>query len=182
MTGAPGFTLFDTAIGSCAIAWTDRGIAALQLPERDDTATTARLLQLCPGALVAAPPPAIAEAIAAVRRLLLGEPQDLSRLPLDLQGVPRFHRAVYGVALGIPPGAVMTYGAIAAQLGDKGAARAVGQALGRNPIAIIIPCHRVVAAGGAIGGFSARGGALTKQRILAIEGARTVAQTGLFSP
>jgi methylated-DNA-[protein]-cysteine S-methyltransferase len=96
--------------------------------------------------------------------------------------VPAFHRAVYAVARAIPPGETLTYGEVARRLGDPGSARAVGQALGRNPFAIIVPCHRVVAAGGATGGFSAHGGAATKRRILAIEGAGGDAPTlpGIF--
>ena len=103
--------------------------------------------------------------------LLRGEPRDLGAIDLDMSGIPEFPRRVYAVARAIPPGQTVTYGDVAARLGEPGAARAVGQALGRNPFAIIVPCHRVVAAGGRLGGFSANGGAATKRRILAIEGA-----------
>ncbi len=168
---AHGFTIFDTAIGSCGIAWSDTGIAALQLPEATVAATRARLRRTCPAAAESTPPPAVAAAIATVSALLRGEPADLSDVALDLSGVPDFDRRVYGAARTIPAGQTLTYGAVATRLGDPGAARAVGRALGRNPVAIIIPCHRVVAAGGAMGGFSAGGGVATKRRILAIEGA-----------
>lgn len=180
MTSAPGFTLFDTAIGTCAIAWTVHGIAALQLPEHHDTATLARLRRNCPDAERAHPPAPVAEAIAAIVALLEGAPRDLSTITLDMAGIPEFHQRIYAEARKIPPGSVLTYGEVARRAGEPGAARAVGQAMGRNPFAIIVPCHRVVAAGGAIGGFSARGGATMKQRILAIEGARPAPQPTLF--
>ena len=104
--------------------------------------------------------------------LLAGEPRDLADIPLDMSEVPPFHQRVYAVARAIPPGATFTYGEIAARIGEPGAARAVGQALGRNPFPPIVPCHRVLAAGGRTGGFSARGGVATKMRMLTIEGAR----------
>ncbi len=166
-----GFTLFDTAIGPCGIAWGPAGIVTLQLPEATPDATAGRLRRAVPDAEEAPPPPSVVEAIAAVTALLRGEPADLAAIALDMAQVPPFHRAVYAVARAIPPGETLTYGEVARRLGDPGAARAVGQALGRNPFAIVVPCHRVVAAGGATGGFSAYGGAATKRRILAIEGA-----------
>ena len=169
---ATGFALFDTAIGRCGIAWGDAGIVALQLPAASAAETAARLRKTCPTAAEGPPPPAVAEAIGLVAALLRGEAADLSAIALDMAGVPDFHRRVYGVAREIPPGRTLTYGAVAARLGEPGAARAVGRALGRNPFAVIVPCHRVVATGGAMGGFSAGGGVETKRRILAIEGAR----------
>lgn len=165
-----GLTLFDTAIGPCGIAWGPRGIVALQLPEATPEATRARLRRHRPEAAETGPPETLRDAIAAIVALLDGAPCDLSSIELDMDGVPEFHRRVYAVARAIPPGRMLTYGDVAARLGEAGAARAVGQALGRNPFAIIVPCHRVVAAGGRLGGFSARGGAATKRRILAIEG------------
>jgi methylated-DNA-[protein]-cysteine S-methyltransferase len=114
----------------------------------------------------------VRRAQAAIAALLRGEPRDLSGVELDMQGVPPFHRRVYEVARGIPAGSTLSYGEVAARLGSPGSARAVGQALGRNPFAIVVPCHRVLAAGGRIGGFSANGGARTKLRLLEIEGAR----------
>ena len=166
-----GFTLFDTAIGRCGIAWGPGGIAALQLPEASPDATSGRLLRSRPEAVEAEPPEAVRDAVAAIVALLSGEPRDLNAIDLDMGGVPEFHRRVYAVARAIPPGKTLTYGEVAVRLGEPGAARAVGQALGKNPFAIIVPCHRVVAAGGGIGGFSANGGAVTKRQILAIEGA-----------
>ena len=170
------FTLFDTAIGRCAIAWSGRGVVAVQLPERDDGAMRARLLRRHPRASEAAPPQEVARAIEGIAALVAGEPRDLGDVALDLSGVPEFNRRVYAVARTIKPGATLTYGAIAAQLGEPDA-RGVGEAMGQNPCPIIVPCHRVVAAGGKTGGFSARGGAATKRRLLAIEGALADAPT-----
>ncbi|WP_437943881.1 methylated-DNA--[protein]-cysteine S-methyltransferase [Sorangium sp. So ce281] len=166
---AHGFLLFDTAIGRCGIAWGERGVAALQLPEAREPETRSRLLQRSPGAQAAAPPPEVQRAVDAIVALLRGEASDLSAVALDMDRVPPFHRRVYEVARTIPPGATLTYGEVAARLGAVGSARAVGQALGRNPFAIIVPCHRVLAAGGKAGGFSASGGVTTKLRLLAIE-------------
>ncbi len=164
------FTLFDTAIGRCALAWGARGIACVQLPEANEQTTRARVLQRFPRAREAAPPSEVGRARDNIVAYLCGEPGDLSSVLLDMDGVPPFHRRVYEAARGIPRGATMTYGDLAARAGAAGSARAVGQALARNPFAIIVPCHRVVAAGGRTGGFSANGGTTTKLRLLAIEG------------
>jgi methylated-DNA-[protein]-cysteine S-methyltransferase len=122
----------------------------------------------------------VAAAIVRIQALLAGTRDDLADLPLELEGVPEFHRRVYAVARAIPPGEVLTYGEVARRLGEPGAARAVGQALGKNPFAPVVPCHRVLAAGGRSGGFSAEGGADTKLRMLEIERARFGPQPGLF--
>jgi len=169
---AHGFALFDTAIGRCGVAWGDRGIAGLQLPEADEQQTRARMLQRYPTAGESIPPSEVRQALDRIAALLNGEPSDLSVVPLDMDGVPPFHRRVYEVARRIPPGATLSYGEIAARLGAPCAARAVGQALGQNPFPIVVPCHRVLAAGGKLGGFSAHGGVGTKLRMLAIEGAQ----------
>jgi O-6-methylguanine DNA methyltransferase len=164
------FTVFDTAIGRCAIAWGGRGIAYVQLPEADEPKTRARVRQRFPHAREAAPPTEVERARDCIVAYLRGERRDLSSVLLDMGLVPPFHRRVYEAVRSIPQSATMTYGALAARIGDAGSARAVGQALARNPFLIIVPCHRVVAAGGRIGGFSAPGGTATKLRLLAIEG------------
>jgi methylated-DNA-[protein]-cysteine S-methyltransferase len=169
---ASGFALFDTAIGRCGIAWGERRIAGVQLPEAGEPETRARMLHRFPAAGEAIPPPEVQRAIDSIIGLLRGEASDLSPIALDLDGVPEFHCRVYEAARTIPPGNTLSYGDIARRVGAPGAARAVGQALGRNPFPIIVPCHRVLAAGGKIGGFSAQGGVATKRRMLAIEGAR----------
>jgi methylated-DNA-[protein]-cysteine S-methyltransferase len=177
---ATGFALFDTAIGRCAIAWGSRGVLAVQLPEASDDAARARLLQQVPGADEGTPPAQVQRAIDGIVALLEGQVPDFDAVPLDMERVPPFHRRVYEIARTIPPGTTLTYGEIAAWLGAPGAARAVGQALGRNPFAIIVPCHRVLAAGGKVGGFSAQGGSTTKLRLLAIEGAHPTGAPTLF--
>jgi methylated-DNA-[protein]-cysteine S-methyltransferase len=169
---AHGFGLFDTAIGRCGAAWGARGVAGVQLPEAREVETRARLLQRFPDARETPPPPEVRRALDGIVALLRGESSDLSAVALDMERLPAFHRRVYEIARTIPPGATLSYGEVAARVGAPGAARAVGQALGRNPFAIVVPCHRVLAAGGKIGGFSAKGGITTKLRLLSIEAAR----------
>jgi methylated-DNA-[protein]-cysteine S-methyltransferase len=164
-----GFTLFDTPIGRCGIVWSEFGIASLQLPEGRELATRARLLSRFPDAVAGSPPLPVEQAIAQIGALLAGKPSDLASIELDMRSVPPFHQRVYDAARKIAPGNTRSYGELAAALGQPGSARAVGQALGRNPFAIIVPCHRVLAAGGRVGGFSANGGITTKLRLLKFE-------------
>ncbi|MBE7368255.1 methylated-DNA--[protein]-cysteine S-methyltransferase [Ramlibacter pallidus] len=180
MAAVRGCCLFDTAIGACGIAWTDDALAAVQLPETTRTGTRDRMLRHCGAVPETEPPPFVQAAIARIRALLEGARDDLADVPLELEGVPEFHRKVYAVARSIPPGEVLTYGEVAKRLGEPGASRAVGQALGHNPFAPVVPCHRVLAAGGRPGGFSAEGGAHTKLRMLEIEKARFGGEPGLF--
>lgn len=179
--GEGGHALFDTALGVCGIAWGPGGVVAVQLPESDDRRTRARLLTglpLLPE--VAIPPPPVQAAIDGVQALLKGESRDLCEVALDMSRLTPFQREVYALARAIPPGQTRTYGELARELGDMGLSRAVGQALGHNPFAPIVPCHRVLAAGNRPGGFSASGGAITKLRMLAIEGARPSGTASLF--
>ncbi|GAC1618644.1 MAG: methylated-DNA--[protein]-cysteine S-methyltransferase [Bradyrhizobium sp.] len=170
MTGQH-FAMFDTAIGRCAIAWGARGITGVQLPMGSEDRTRARIRQRY-GDIAEAPPTSeVRRAIEGIVELLAGKPNDLTDVVLDLDGVPEFHRGVYQIARTIPPGKTMTYGDIAKRLGGVELSRDVGQALGRNPCPVVVPCHRVLAAGGKPGGFSANGGVTTKLRMLAIEGA-----------
>jgi O-6-methylguanine DNA methyltransferase len=169
---AYGFTLFDTPVGHCGIAWGERGIVGVQLPEAGEMETRERMLHRFPSASETVPPPEVQRALDRIVALLGGGASDLSAIALDMDGVAPFHRRVYEVTRTIPSGKTLSYGDIAARLGARRAARAVGQALGRNPFPIVVPCHRVLAAGGKIGGFSAQGGILTKLRLLAIEGAQ----------
>src|SRR5882672_1013931 len=164
-----GFALFTTPIGRCAIAWSERGIVAVRLPERRDSETRARILKRFPRAREALPPRPVRDALERIVALLQGQATDLSSIALDLDGVPDFDCKVYGVARSIPCGSTTTYGEIAARLNQPGSARDVGVALARNPFAIVVPCHRVLAAGGKAGGFSAMGGLKTKLRLLMIE-------------
>ena len=175
-----GYCLFDTPLGRCGIAWQDDGrsvvrpaVTLLQLPEVTTERTEARMARASGAPRPSAPPPPIAEIIERLRKHLEGEAQDLRDIVVDLTGTDDFARQVYEAAREIPAGQTRTYGEIARALGQPREAQAVGQALGKNPIALIIPCHRVVAAGGKPGGFSAHGGRATKARLLAIEGAPT---------
>jgi methylated-DNA-[protein]-cysteine S-methyltransferase len=175
-----GFAIFETPIGPCGLVWNARGISGLRLPEGTAEKPRARMSQRRPGIPEAVPPPDIRRAIDRILTLLKGEAVDLSDIALDLEAAPDFHRKVYEVARTIPPGQTMTYGEIARKLGVPHESREVGQALGRNPVAIIVPCHRVLGADGKMGGFSANGGVATKRRILEIEGARAVGAGPLF--
>jgi methylated-DNA-[protein]-cysteine S-methyltransferase len=170
MSGS-GFTLFDTPIGRCGIAWGPRGIIGLQLPEDNDRAATARLRRRFPALAMADPPEPVAAAIARIAAFLAGGPDDFLDLALDYETTGEWDRAVYESARSIPAGTTITYGALAGRVGDPGLARAVGQALGRNPWPIVVPCHRITAADGRMGGFSAPGGTTTKLKLLEIEGA-----------
>lgn len=172
------YCLFETPLGSCGIAWSagvdsclQPAVTFFQLPEATTEMTKSRIARNC-GALGASTPPArIAEVIEKVRKHLQSELQDFRDIAVDLDRVDLFGRQVYAATREIPAGQTKTYGELAASLKQPNAARAVGQALGRNPIPLIIPCHRVVGAGGRPGGFSAHRGRATKARLLAIEGA-----------
>jgi methylated-DNA-[protein]-cysteine S-methyltransferase len=174
------FTLFETALGACGIAWGPGGVVGLWLPEPDAAGTRRRILRRFGRAREAVPTPEISSAIEGCRELLRGQKADLTDVRVDDRSVPEFHRRVYAIARTIPPGQTLTYGEIAARLGDPSEARAVGQALGQNPFPLVVPCHRVLAANGKTGGFSAPGGAATKLRLLEIEGARARAIPTLF--
>ena len=175
-----GFTFFPTAIGACALVWRGDAVIGAALPEADEATARARLACRFPGAAEAEPPPFALDAMDAVIRLLAGEAADLSSIPVDFSAADDFEQRVYAVTRTIPRGEVRTYGDVAAAIGTPGAARAVGAALGRNPIPILVPCHRVLAAQGKSGGFSAPGGTATKFRMLAIEGARRPGDPELF--
>lgn len=166
------FSIFDTVLGACGIVWTARGIAGVQIHDGSERATRAGLLRRFPGAREAAPPADVQYAIDGIGALLRGERPDLNDVTIDTEHLPAFNRKVYDITRAIPPGSTLTYGEIAERLGDKLLARDVGQALGQNPIPLIVPCHRVLASGGKSGGFSASGGVVTKLRLLTIEGAQ----------
>lgn len=175
-----GLALFDTTVGRCGIAWGPRGLTGLALPGGGDDEVRARLSRR--GTLVPddVPPPHVQRTIDGIVALLQGEAVDLSQAELDMAGVSSFDARVYEVARTIAPGATLRYGEVAARLGDPGLARAVGRALGRNPFPLVVPCHRVVAAGGRTGGFSAPGGARTKLRLLEIERSKERTELSLF--
>lgn len=177
---AQRFVLFDTIIGRCGVAWGDRGLIGMQLPESSPGAAWAKLRKRFPDAVEDEPTAEIEAVIERIRGLLAGGRDDLADIPLDLDGQPAFNLRVYEIARAITPGETSTYGEVAKAMGEPGAARAVGKALGDNPWPIVVPCHRVLGASGNMGGFSAPGGAETKARLLTLEKARTDAVPTLF--
>ena len=176
-----GLALFDTPIGPCGIAWRSTGLGGVQLPEASADATLQRLQRRFPELAQAIPPAWVDEIMDAIRALLSGERIDLDFVQLDFEGVAEFEASVWRAAREIPPGQTLTYGALAAQLGDPRAAQAVGRALGRNPWPIVVPCHRITAADGRTGGFSAAGGTATKLKLLELEGALAAESLPLFA-
>lgn len=170
MTAA--YALFETAFGCAAIAFGPRGVLAVSFPSTDDDARR-RILRRAKGAKEAPPEGEIAALVDDIAALFRGEPRDFSSARLDLDGIDDFERRVYGRTRAIPIGAVSTYGEIARALGDVALSQRVGQALGRNPFPVIVPCHRVIGADGRMTGFSAPGGTSAKRRLLKLEGALT---------
>ena len=173
------FSLFPTPLGDCGIAWRGDTAVATHLPGMTSAATAASLAART-GAASGEPPASIRRAILSITALLEGERTDLSFIACDFSGIDPFARKVYTATRAIPPGETLTYGAIASRLGDKLLARKVGRVLGRNPLPIVVPCHRVVGADGRLTGFSARGGVETKLKLLAIERASIGEPKGLF--
>lgn len=164
------FAVIPTAIGECALVWNeDAEIVGSALPHGGADQVRTAVRGWYPGVVEAVPLP-VEPAVAALRRLLADGAGDLAEIMLNMSAVPDFDRRVYEVVRAIPPGETLTYGEVAAELGAPGAAQAVGQAMGRNPFPPIVPCHRVLAAGRKVGGFSARGGRRTKLRMLETEG------------
>jgi methylated-DNA-[protein]-cysteine S-methyltransferase len=179
--GSVGYAFFDTSLGRCGIAWGPDGVRALQLPDVEVAKTRARLLRRAPCAIESVPAAEVQQAIAGVCALLRGERVDLLDVRLDMQGVHELNRRVYDVTRRIPFGRTLSYGQVAERLGDHRLARAVGRALGSNPFAPVVPCHRVLAAGGKLGGFSANGGSKTKLQLLLLERANPSCEPDLFS-
>ena len=164
---------FETALGRCAVGWSDAGITGVLLPG-------ARGIPVRRAEDLADLPAFVSRAIEGMRAVLAGSPDDLRDIPVDDGGIDDFRRAVYEATRRILPGSTCTYGEIARAIGRPDGARDVGVALGRNPTPIIVPCHRVVAASGALTGFSAPGGLATKRRMLELEGAPGYGQLSLF--
>lgn len=168
------YLVFETAMGFCAIAWSATGITRFRLPEVSAGDAQRSMLRRLPDARSGEPPPQVAEAVGLATRYFEGAPAEFSRFALDLGSQDPFFRQVYDHVRGLGRGQTTTYGAVAKALGaGPEAAREVGQAMASNPVPLIVPCHRVLAAGGRIGGFSAPGGSATKARMLALEGVRT---------
>jgi methylated-DNA-[protein]-cysteine S-methyltransferase len=167
------YFIFETAGGFCGIAWNDAGITRFQLPTRSAEATERLLRRRMAGAEPGTPPPVVAAAVAAVKRYFAGEETDFSSFDLDLSEQDAFFQRIYAAARRVGWGRTTTYGTLAKELGaGPEAARDVGEAMATNPVALFIPCHRVLAAGGKVGGFSAPGGSAAKRRMLELEGVR----------
>ncbi len=166
------YALFDTELGVWGVAWTEVGLARLQLPGTDEADTAFRLTRGLQQAKRTQQPGAIDESIKLLQAYASGAPVNLDGLPLDLSGVPEFHCSVYAALREVPRGQTTTYGSLATQIGSPGAAQAIGQAMSRNPVPVVVPCHRVLAAGRKMGGFSAPGGTATKDTLLQLEGVR----------
>ncbi len=175
-----GFACFDTVIGTLAIAWGPAGITGSQLPERDAVAMRLRMQRRFPGVAELPPNDEAQDVVTGLQALMRGERVDLSGVRLDMRGVPDAQQRIYALARELQPGQTATYGELAQRLGDPALARLVGQAMGDNRFAPIMPCHRVVGAHGATGGFSSPGGVHTKLQMLAIEGAAPNGQPSLF--
>jgi len=174
------YCVFNTAVGRCAILWRGMLLQRVLLPAADEGRLVALVRRIDPQASAAAPPAALAAVVDGIIALCSGQSPRFDDAPVDRALIEPFAGRVYAALAAVGFGETTTYGAIAEQLGDKGLARAVGAALGANPFPIVIPCHRVTASGGAIGGFSAPGGAETKRRLLEIEGAFALTTLPLF--
>ena len=172
-------TIFDTVLGRFGIGWTERGLARVLLPGDDDAVLLERLNR--GDAQPGEPTIAIAALMDRIEDYAAGEPVDFTDVALDLGGVPDFHRRAYEILVTVGWGETLTYGDLARRLGDVGLSRAVGQAMGANPIPLVIPCHRVLASDGKPGGFSAPGGAASKVKMLALEGVSIGAPAGQMS-
>jgi methylated-DNA-[protein]-cysteine S-methyltransferase len=175
-----GYTIFDTGIGRCGIAWSDIGVAGVQLPEAREIETRKRLFQLYPDAREMRPPVTVEIAIEGIVALLRGEPADLSDTTLDMTGIHAFNARVYEITRNIPRGETRSYAEVATIMRASGAVHSVAQAIARNPFMIIVPCHRVLEAGGYADKISPNGGAISKRRLLSIEGAHPISSKTLF--
>ena len=180
MTQSAEFAVFDTALGRCAVVAGPDGLLGVMLPSSEETVLRGRISRLHPYAVERAPRGAVADAVARIQQLLSVGEADLSPIVLDEASIGAFERQVYEIAREVPPGRTITYGEIARRIGDVSDSRRVGQALGRNPWPIVVPCHRVLGADGKAGGFSAPGGVDTKMRMLALERARVGDAPSLF--
>ena len=174
------YSIFDTSVGRCGIAWGRAGIGGVRLPEAREIETRRRLLLQFPEAREAKPPDDVVLAIEGIVALLRGEACDLTDAPLDMAGLPPFHRRVYETVRLIPFGQTRTFAELAARLGASGAVHAVGQAINRNPFAILVPCHRTLVTAGHTSGFAGNAGIVTRSRLLGIEGALDERRPNLF--
>ena len=176
MPGHNRYQLFETAAGIAAIGWTNTGISSFRLPAPSAGETERAVLRRLPDAMRAEPPAEMRAVINDTVRYFDGERIEFFDIPIDPGQQPPFFAQVYAFVRKLGWGETTTYGAVARAL-DAGPehARAVGQAMATNPIPLLIPCHRVLSAGGKIGGFSAPGGSTSKARMLELEGVAVAA-------
>ena len=179
MTGR-GYTIFDSAIGRCGIAWGAAGIVGVQLPEAREIDTRRRLFLLYPDARELRPPPSVQFAVEGIAAIVRGAGFDLSEVALDMTGIPAFSQRIYACTRAIPRGETRTYAEVASAVRATGAVDSVARAIGRNPFMIIVPCHRVLEAGYYADKISAHGGTISKRRLLSIEGASPTVSRTLF--
>jgi len=175
-----GYSIFATMIGRCGIAWGDSGVIGVQLPEAREIETRRRLFHLYPEARELRPPLNVELAIDGIVALLRGKAADLSEVMLDMTGIPAFNARVYQFTRTVPRGETRTYGEVASSLRATGAVHSVAQAISRNPFMIVVPCHRVLEAGGYADKISPNGGTISKRRLLSIEGANMTFSKTLF--
>jgi methylated-DNA-[protein]-cysteine S-methyltransferase len=175
-----GYTVFDTSVGRCGIAWGELGVLGVQLPEAREIETRRRMYQIFPDARELRPPPEVQSAIDGIAALLRGKAADFSGVQLDMTDIRPFDARVYDFTRTIPRGETLTYGEVAARLKASGAAHSVAQALSRNPFMLIVPCHRVLETGGYADRISPNGGSISKRRLLSIEGAGSPGSKTLF--
>jgi methylated-DNA-[protein]-cysteine S-methyltransferase len=175
-----GYTVFDTGIGRCGITWSDDGVVGVQLPEAREIETRRRLFQLYADAREMRPTPNVEIAIEGMVALLRGHASDLSDVILDMNGIPGFSQRVYEFTRTIPRGETRIYGEVAASLRASGATHSVVQAISKSPFMLIVPCHRVLEAGGYADKISPNGGAISKRRLLSIEGGLSPGSKTLF--
>lgn len=176
-----GGTVFSTAIGRCGLTWTTTGLCRVHLPEEKPALLRAVVATSAPGPIVALAdaPATVQDAAQRIDAVTRGADDDLRDVPLDTDHLTTFAASIYAALRTVPPGDTITYGELAHRAGHPGAnmARAVGQVLGRNPFPLVVPCHRVTAANGRLGGFTAHGGVVTKLRLLRAEGRGDAAAT-----
>ena len=167
----PEYTTFETKNGFVGLAWNQQGVCGLRLPASSQESAEAAILRRLPQAQRSSPQPAMARLISDIQRYFEGEKIDFSSVPVDLGSQEPFFSRVYAEVRKLGWGETTTYGAVAKVLGAQPqAAQSVGQAMASNPVPLIVPCHRVLAAGGKLGGFSAPGGSSSKAKMLEIEG------------
>jgi methylated-DNA-[protein]-cysteine S-methyltransferase len=171
----------ETALGAVAFAWSAQGVALLELPGPDGAETWQRMIRRCavPVRQVAALPPHMRRVARRIQAHLAGDLDAFTDVVLDLAASPVFHQRVLTQARRIGPGTSASYGELARAAGSPGASRAVGQAMAKNPVPLIVPCHRVLASGGKPGGFSGFGGLATKERLRSLERATVPATFNL---